>query len=142
MNIIAVLALLIMSVGAFQGMVGPKRLFGGRSLSMEQKGRVTVYTKETCPHCEKAKDLLTNKYGLDIVEVDVLGEKSEDILQQMRQFSGGRNTVPQVFFNEVHLGGNDDVQGLDADGTLADKVEMVKSTPVTMMQDHWYHPWY
>jgi glutaredoxin-related protein len=60
----------------------------------------------------------------------------------MRTFSGGRNTVPQIFFNSEHLGGNDDIQKLDADGLLAPKVEMVRKTSVSMMMDHWYHPWY
>ena len=68
--------------------------------------------------------------------------KREEIIQQMRTFSGGRNTVPQIFFNAEHLGGNDDIQKLHIDGALAAKVEAVRSTPVTMMQDNWYHPWY
>jgi glutaredoxin len=66
----------------------------------------------------------------------------DNILYQMRTFSGGRNTVPQIFFNAEHLGGNDDVQKLDQEGKLVEKVEKVKTTQVTMMQDHWYHPWY
>lgn len=66
----------------------------------------------------------------------------EDILQQMRTFSGGRNTVPQIFFNSDHLGGNDDIQKLDRDGVLADKVALVKQTPIGVMMDHWFHPWY
>ena len=60
----------------------------------------------------------------------------------MRTFSGGRNTVPQIFFNSEHLGGNDDVQKLDADGLLVSKIDSVKKTAVSMMMDHWYHPWY
>lgn len=60
----------------------------------------------------------------------------------MRTFSGGRNTVPQIFFNADHLGGNDDLHKLDESGLLKDKVEAVKSTPVSMMMDHWFHPWY
>jgi glutaredoxin-related protein len=60
----------------------------------------------------------------------------------MRTFSGGRNTVPQIFFNSEHLGGNDDVQTMDGEGSLQAKVDMVKSTPVSMMMDHWFHPWY
>lgn len=68
--------------------------------------------------------------------------KRGEILNQMRTFSGGRNTVPQIFFNAEHLGGNDDVQKLEQDGVLTKKVEVVKTTPVTMMMDHWYHPWY
>jgi glutaredoxin-related protein len=60
----------------------------------------------------------------------------------MRTFSGGRNTVPQIFFNSEHLGGNDDIQKLDSEGLLKDKVEAVRRTPVDMMQENWYHPWY
>lgn len=110
-------------------------------LDAEQLGRVTIYTKQGCPHCIKAKDTLVGKYGLVVTEVDIEGEKQEDILLQMRQFSGGRNTVPQVFFNEEHIGGNDDVQVLDAEGQLEAKAENVKSTPA-MMQEGWFHPWY
>ena len=116
-----------------------------RNLKMQsgdQLGIVTMYKKEGCPYCAKAKDLLEGKYGLNIKFVDIEGEKRDDILLQMRNFSGGRNTVPQIFFNSLHLGGNDDVQQLEANGFLAEKVEIVKKTPVTMMMDHWYHPWY
>jgi len=111
-------------------------------MSSEQQGIVTMYTKTTCPHCAKAKELLEETHGLTVTLVDIESEDQEQILQQMRQFSGGRNTVPQVFFNENHLGGNDDVQQLQTDGKLAEMVEMVKNTPVTMMQEGWYHPWY
>jgi len=110
-----------------------------------QLGRVTMYTKEGCPFCKKAKALLEDVHGLNIEYVDVEesdSAKRDEILQQMRNFSGGRNTVPQVFFNADHLGGNDDLQSLEAEGKLAEKVETVKSTAVTMMMDHWYHPWY
>ena len=111
-------------------------------VKVEQKGRVTMYKKEGCPFCLKAQTLLEGKYGLTITYVDIKSEQSEDILQQMRTFSGGRNTVPQIFFNAEHLGGNDDVQKLDADGILEKKIEMVRSTAVSMMMDHWFHPWY
>ena len=40
------------------------------------------------------------------------------------------------------MGGNDDIQNMEKDGSLTDKVEMVKTTPVSMMMDHWFHPWY
>ena len=109
---------------------------------IEQKGRVTMSKKEGCPYCEKAKALLEGKYGLAITYVDIKSEQSDEILMQMRNFSGGRNTVPQIFFNAEHLGGNDDVQKLEAEGVLSKKVDMVRSTEVTMMMDHWFHPWY
>ena len=137
-----VLFLIVSMAIAFIPVNNMRYSFNKLSLSMEQKGIVTMYTKNTCPFCKEAKKLLTEKYELEITEVDVMGAKQEDILQQMRQFSGGRNTVPQIFFNSEYLGGNDDVQGLESEGLLAEKVEKVKSTEVTMMMDHWYHPWY
>lgn len=107
-----------------------------------QLGRVTMYKKEGCPYCMKAKELLEGKYGLNIVFIDIESPQREEILQQMRTFSGGRNTVPQIFFNAEHLGGNDDIQKLEVDGLLTNKVDFVRKNPVTMMMDHWYHPWY
>jgi len=163
------------------------------STPVEQKGRVTMYKKVGCPHCAKAQELLEGKYGLAVTYVDVMTEgQSEEILQQMRTFSGGRNTVPQVFFNSEHLGGNgahfphppccwygDDsfltppflvlqmtcrswtrtacwrarcvVVSICTHRPLPPRtdntpsfrqVETVRATPVTMMMDHWFHPWY
>ena len=66
----------------------------------------------------------------------------EEKLYQLRTFSGGRNTVPQIFFNSEHLGGNDDLVALDRAGELVKKVENVKANPVSMMLPNWYHPWY
>lgn len=111
--------------------------------STTQLGRVTMYKKEGCPYCKKAKELLEANYSLTVTYVDVETDNNkEEIIQQMRTFSGGRNTVPQIFFNSEHLGGNDDVQKLHTEGKLADKASWVKANAVSMMMDHWYHPWY
>jgi glutaredoxin 3 len=111
----------------------------------QQLGRVTMYKKETCPYCKKARELLEGKYGLSISYVDVEtapADKRDEILHQMRTFSGGRNTVPQIFFNSDHLGGNDDVQKLEADGKLSALVDLVRKTESGALQEGWYHPWY
>ena len=68
--------------------------------------------------------------------------KSEEKLNQLRTFSGGRNTVPQIFFNSDHSGGNDDLLKIEASGELTAKIEMVKTTPVSYILPNWYHPWY
>jgi len=120
----------------------PLQMMSGQE--QQQLGRVTIYKKESCPYCKKARELLEGKYGLAISYVDVEtaeGDKKEEILHQMRTFSGGRNTVPQIFFNSEHLGGNDDVQKLEAEGKLSALVDNVRKTE-TFMQDGWYHPWY
>ena len=105
-------------------------------------GIVTMYKKESCPYCKKARSLLEEKYNLKIKYVDIEEENRDEKLLQMRNFSGGRNTVPQVFFNSKHLGGNDDLEKLDANGQLEKEVDIVRKTSTTMMMDHWYHPWY
>jgi hypothetical protein len=47
-----------------------------RSLSMvDQLGRVTMYKKVGCPHCEKAIDLLERKYKLNVIYVDINSDK-------------------------------------------------------------------
>ena len=40
-------------------------------MSLEQLGRVTMYKKEGCPYCQKAKELLEKKYELKINFVDI-----------------------------------------------------------------------
>ena len=101
-----------------------------------------MYKKESCPYCKKARSLLEEKYKLKINYVDIEAENRDEKLLQMRNFSGGRNTVPQVFFNSKHLGGNDDLEKLDSSGQLEKEVEIVRKISTTMMMDHWYHPWY
>jgi len=110
-----------------------------------------MYKKEGCPYCKKAKELLEEKYKLDITFVDIEEPRGQEEgseakraekLYQMRTFSGGRNTVPQIFFNSEHLGGNDDVQTLEAEGKLQAKVDKVLSTEVSYLTPEMYHPWY
>jgi len=81
----------------------------------EKAMQVTIYTKSWCPHCQRAKALLAAK-GVDFREYDV--EQDGKALAEMLERSGGRRTVPQVFIGEVHVGGNDDLQALEARGAL------------------------
>jgi glutaredoxin 3 len=120
----------------------PPALRMSASPAVEQKGLVTVYHKESCPYCKEVVALLQGHYELRVTMVDVLGEESEKKIKQMKTFSGGRNTVPQVFFNSEHLGGNDDVQQLHSEGTLASLVERVRQEEPSMMKGSWFHPWY
>mmetsp|Transcript_7101 Transcript_7101/g.10619 ORF Transcript_7101/g.10619 Transcript_7101/m.10619 type:complete len:140 (-) Transcript_7101:123-542(-) len=106
-----------------------------------QKGLVTVYHKKDCPHCQKVFHLLEKEYALKVAKVDISGEDGQKKINQMRTFSGGRNTVPQVFFNSEHLGGNDDVQALHSEGKLKELVESILSQE-TKINGDWYHPWY
>ena len=76
---------------------------------------ITIYTKNWCPYCTAAKELLTGK-GVEFTEVEISGkpEKRSEMIAKTR----GRSTVPQIFIGERHIGGCDDLYALDARGQL------------------------
>lgn len=78
--------------------------------------QVTIYTKDYCPFCTKAKNLLKRKGVADIVEIDITND--EKLQQEMTTKSGGRRTVPQIFIDEESIGGCDDLYALEAAGKL------------------------
>lgn len=69
-------------------------------------GRVTVYSIQGCPHCVQAKATL-GRLGISVCDVD-LG-KHPELRARVKELTG-RTTVPQIFFNSIHIGGNDDLQ--------------------------------
>ena len=77
--------------------------------------KVEIYTTPTCPYCAAAKSLLTRK-GVSYQETDV--SRDPQIRVAMTQRAGGRRTVPQIFINGQHVGGNDDLHALEDQGRL------------------------
>ena len=77
--------------------------------------KVEIYTKAFCPYCSRAMRLLAAK-GVEATEYDItMGGPRR---QQMIQRASGRTTVPQVFIDDRHIGGSDDLAALDARGGL------------------------
>ncbi len=76
--------------------------------------KVTVYTKQNCPFCVRAKRLLEKK-GVPYEEIAVEGR---DDLRTWLVEKTGQMTVPQVFAGERSLGGFSDVDALDREGKL------------------------
>ncbi len=76
---------------------------------------IIIYTKDYCPYCTKAKTLLEIK-GQKFREIDVTNDKA--LLDEMLGKSNGRTTVPQIFINETHVGGFDDLNLLNHKGEL------------------------
>ncbi|OLP42894.1 glutaredoxin 3 [Rhizobium oryziradicis] len=70
---------------------------------------VTIYTRQGCGYCSRAKSLLTSK-GVDFTEIDATGNPA--LRQEMMDKSGG-TTFPQIFINGQHIGGCDDLYALD-----------------------------
>ena len=76
--------------------------------------KIIIYSKTVCPYCVRAKMLLQRK-GQIFTEIMVDDEK---IKEEMMKKSGGRMTVPQIFINEKHIGGCDELYALEAAGKL------------------------
>ncbi len=81
---------------------------------------VTIYTKEYCPYCVRAKQLLESKGVNNIKEIRIdLNEESAKTMIERTQ----RKTVPQIFIGDYHVGGCDDLMQLNSekklDGLLA-----------------------
>ena len=76
---------------------------------------VEIYTKFGCPYCVRAKHLLDSK-GVKYAEYDVTmgGAKRAEMVSR----SPGARTVPQVFIDDVAMGGSDDLRALDSQGRL------------------------
>lgn len=77
--------------------------------------KIIVYTAGHCCYCHMAKELLKRK-GVAFEEVDLTGR--DDLREQLRVKAGGRHTVPQIWIGETHVGGCDDLMGLERAGKL------------------------
>lgn len=76
---------------------------------------VEVYTWSRCPFCLRAKALLNEK-GVEFTEYVIDGD--EAARSQMAKRAHGRRSVPQIFINEQHIGGCDDLYELEFQGKL------------------------
>lgn len=76
--------------------------------------KVEIYTKFACPYCFRAKLLLEHK-GAEYEEYDAAGgARREEMLAR----SNGLSTVPQIFIDDRHVGGCDDLVALNNAGKL------------------------
>ena len=76
---------------------------------------VTIYTGHYCNYCDAEKRLLTRNNvqykEINVTEVD--GAKDEMIKK-----ANGKKTIPQIFFNDEHIGGYDEVRALEKENKL------------------------
>lgn len=75
---------------------------------------IIIYTTPICPYCVRAKQLLKQK-GVEWKEVDVSRDANERMALMERT---KQRTVPQIFINDQHVGGFDDLYALDRAGKL------------------------
>lgn len=82
--------------------------------------KVEVYTKDYCPYCVKAMNLLTLR-GIEYTAYDMTHDLARQ--QEMVARVPGARTVPQILIDGVPVGGCDDLYALDAAGELMTRVQ-------------------
>lgn len=75
---------------------------------------VVMYTSAYCPYCMNAERLLANK-GVTVNKIRVDLEPEQRVIMMEKT---GRRTVPQIYIDDRHIGGFDDLRALDLAGGL------------------------
>lgn len=76
---------------------------------------IIIYATPICPYCVRAKALF-DKLGVPYKAIDV--STNDTIRQEMVERSGGRTSVPQIFIDDTHIGGCDDLYAVYKAGNL------------------------
>jgi len=77
--------------------------------------KIEIYSGPFCPYCVRAKALLSRRQ-LPFVEYDVQADPSRR--EEMLDRAAGARTIPQIFINDRHVGGCDELYTLDRRGEL------------------------
>ena len=77
--------------------------------------KITMYTGPRCGYCEAAKRLLTRN-NAPFNEIDI--SKVAGAVDEMIKKAKGKRTIPQIFFDEQHIGGYDEVRALEKGNKL------------------------
>lgn len=81
---------------------------------MTDKTQVTIYSSDFCGYCYRAKHLLNNKdVAFEEINVDTDFEQRQQMVAR-----AGATSVPQIFINDKHIGGCDELYELEARGEL------------------------
>ena len=76
---------------------------------------VEMYTGPLCAFCDRAKALL-NRKGVSFKEINLASDPNK--MDEMIKKTNGKKTVPQIFIDGQHIGGNDKLQALENEGKL------------------------
>ena len=81
---------------------------------------ITVYSGPMCNFCDAAKRLLTRN-NLNYNEIDI--STKEGLRDEMTKRANGRRTIPQIFFDDYHVGGYQELRELEKTGKLLSSLE-------------------
>ena len=77
--------------------------------------KILIYSSNICPYCIAAKRLLEN---LNLKFKEKVIDNQPSLRNEMYKVSNGRNTVPQIFIGDKHIGGYDDLKLFYENGEL------------------------
>ena len=78
-----------------------------------------MYTGPFCNYCEAAKRLFVRN-NTPFNEIDI--SKVEGAMDEMIKKSNGKRTIPQIFFDDEHIGGYDETRALEKENKLLEKL--------------------
>ena len=77
--------------------------------------KITMYSGPMCNFCDAAKRLLLRN-NLEFNEIDV--STKDGLRDEMIKKANGRRTIPQIFFDDKHIGGYQELRALEKSGEL------------------------
>jgi glutaredoxin 3 len=77
--------------------------------------KITMYSTAVCPYCVAAERLLRSK---GVAEIDKIRVDLDPAQRAVMMEKTGRRTVPQIYINDTHVGGFDDLSALEHAGKL------------------------
>tara|TARA_B100002051_G_scaffold245970_1_gene253731 strand:+ start:308 stop:562 length:255 start_codon:yes stop_codon:yes gene_type:complete len=81
---------------------------------------ITMYTGPRCNFCDAAKRLLARN-NLNYKEIDI--SSKDGLREEMIKKSNGKRTIPQIFFDETHIGGYQELRELEKSNKLSNLVK-------------------
>ncbi|WP_075520909.1 glutaredoxin 3 [Candidatus Pelagibacter communis] len=77
--------------------------------------KITIYTGPVCNYCDAAKRLL-RRNSLEFNEIDI--SSGPEVLNEMINKTNGKRTIPQIFFDNEHIGGYVEIRELEKNNKL------------------------
>ena len=81
---------------------------------------ITMYSGPLCNFCEAAKRLLLRN-NLEFNEIDI--STKDGLREEMIKKANGKRTIPQIFFDDHHVGGYQELRVLEKSGELKNLIK-------------------
>ena len=79
--------------------------------------KITIYTGPVCNYCDAAKRLL-KRNNVSYSEINIA--EVDGALDEMLKKANGKRTIPQIFFDDQHIGGYEEIRALEKNNKLQD----------------------